>query len=266
MSHGFLNGASHDVSVSANAFLRLYDGDRDPLKALIHTAQEAGLELVELSDRIVLGREVAEVKSLLASAGLRAPSFAVGNDFSDATASESHGADYTAGWTRYASELGAAKVRVFLGEPATSGPAAERRIGDAFETLCKDDDIASMSFVIETHGGLSSDPAFLSTVVERFGLDRVGVCLDWGRVPLGDDTFDQLLPLITHVHVKTIQFDQDGRELTFPIHTLVAKLAASGYEGLWVAEYEGAPPFETGTAQTIQLLCQARQAAKAASV
>ena len=107
-----------------------------------------------------------------------------------------------------------------------------------------------LNVIVENHGGLSSNGAWLSGVIKTVGMDNCGTLPDFGNFfitrgqnPEEYDRYqgvEELMPYAKAVSAKTHDFDEEGNE----IHTdyekmmriVVDQFGYSGYVGI---EYEG---------------------------
>ena len=113
-------------------------------------------------------------------------------------------------------------------------------------------DRAGLHVLIENHGGLSSDGAWLSGLVRRVGHPRLGTlpdfgnfCLDWSRSEDPDAWYDryvgvrQLMPFARAVSAKSHDFDERGNEIHTDYERMMRLVVGAGYRGFVGVEYEG---------------------------
>ena len=173
------------------------------------------------------------------------------------------------GYCQRAVKLGIPIVRAFAGDVKEGYSLAdfEKRIIEAFAELM--DRIAGLDVKvgIENHGQLANDGFFLRTLIETVASPQLGMTIDtgnfyWaGHPPDRVDTFIQLLaPYTFSVHIKDVAYE-NGEPAFVPagrgivdLPRLYTLLEGNGYGGVIVSEYEGAPPYEQGTLESIAYL------------
>jgi len=103
-----------------------------------------------------------------------------------------------------------------------------------------------INVIVENHGGLSSNAAWLTETIRRGDHPRLGTLPDFGnfRIAEGDwyDIYqgvEELMPLAKAVSAKSHDFDDDGNESAKDYLRLLGIVRDAGYRG-WVGiEYEG---------------------------
>jgi sugar phosphate isomerase/epimerase len=146
-----------------------------------------------------------------------------------------------------ARRLGAEIVRIVTGGPDTLADGREEALlAQARNTLAEITGLAERNglvVAVENHWGLSTDPTRLAALVRSVEAprDRLGVCLDFGNFQRGRELegIRLLAPLATHVHAKSYAFGPDGEEERLPYGAILRVLAAAGYRGWFVIEFEG---------------------------
>lgn len=157
-------------------------------------------------------------------------------------------------WVEAAKVLGCKTVRVNLhGE----GSADERRDASV-DSLCRLGELAAsmkINVVVENHGGVTSNGAWLADVVRRAARDNVGTLPDfgnfcishpWGTTQDGcEDLYDrykgmaELLPYAKGVSAKSYDFDDKGEQPLMDYGRLIGLVKAAGYKGYIGVEFEG---------------------------
>jgi L-ribulose-5-phosphate 3-epimerase len=148
-------------------------------------------------------------------------------------------------WVDAAHTLGCASIRVNA-QSAGSREEQQRLAADGLRRLCEYGDQAGIDILVENHGGLSSDGAWLAGVMERVDHPRVGTLPDFGNFNLGGgEVYDmylgvtELMPWAKAVSAKSHDFDADGEETTKDYRRLMRIVADAGFRS-WVGiEYEG---------------------------
>jgi len=103
-----------------------------------------------------------------------------------------------------------------------------------------------LNVLVENHGGLSSNGAWLAGVMKRVDHPRCGTLPDFGNFSLGDGkSYDryqgvaELMPFAKAVSAKSHDFDGDGNELHTDFRRMLKIVLAAGYRGFVGVEYEG---------------------------
>lgn len=151
-------------------------------------------------------------------------------------------------WVTAAKTLGCHSIRV----NARSSGSYMDQLGYAADGLrslsefAKDHDI---NVIVENHGGLSSNAAWLAVVIERVGMDNCGTLPDFGNFYItrgkNEDLFDRykgvqaLMPYAKAVSAKTYDFDPSGNESTIDYRRMMQIVTEFGYDGYVGIEYEG---------------------------
>lgn len=151
-------------------------------------------------------------------------------------------------WVDAAKFLGCHSIRV---NAASSGSYTEQ-IKLAADGLRQVSEYAAphgIGVIVENHGGLSSNAAWLAVVIERVGMENCGTLPDFGNfyIKRGDqpDLFDRyhgvqaLMPYAKAVSAKTYDFDEAGNETTIDYQKMMKIVVEAGYNGYVGIEYEG---------------------------
>lgn len=148
-------------------------------------------------------------------------------------------------WVEAAAFLGCHSIRV---NAQSSGTPQEQRelAADGLGRLAEFADPRGINVIVENHGGLSSNGAWLASVMEAVGHPRVGTLPDFGNFNLGDgEQYDryrgvgELMPYAKAVSAKSHAFDEEGNEREKDFVRLMRIVLDSGYRGYVGIEYEG---------------------------
>jgi len=148
-------------------------------------------------------------------------------------------------WVEVAHTLGCHSIRV---NTRGEGSAAElkRTAADGLRTLSEFAKKYEIGVIVENHGGLSSNGAWLASVIEEVGLDNCGTLPDFGNFNISaDESYDryqgveELMPFAKGVSAKTHDFDSDGNEINTDFDRMMKIVKKSGYRGYIGIEYEG---------------------------
>ncbi len=164
-------------------------------------------------------------------------------------------------WVEAAKSLGCHSVRVNAG---SSGSYEEQkdRAADGLRRLAEFGASRDMNVIVENHGGLSSNGAWLASVIAEVDLPNCGTLPDFGNFRLGDgkeyDRYQgvaELMPYARAVSAKSYEFDDAGDEVRIDYRRMMQIVLAAGYHGHVGIEWEGGEPGEVeGIRLTQQLL------------
>ncbi len=151
-------------------------------------------------------------------------------------------------WLEAARTLGCHAIRVNAhSEKSESYGTQLDRTADGLRRLCEIGDTYGLNVIVEPHGGLSSNGAWLVALMDLVGHPRVGLLPDFGnygskREGLEYDIYRgtaQSMPYAKGVSGKTFDFDAQGEESTMDFRRLVQIVKDSGFTGYVDIEYEG---------------------------
>ncbi|TWU10119.1 sugar phosphate isomerase/epimerase family protein [Allorhodopirellula heiligendammensis] len=151
-------------------------------------------------------------------------------------------------WVDAAKFLGCHSIRV----NAASGGSYSEQLDYAADGLRQLSEYAAqqdINVLVENHGGLSSNAAWLAVVMERVGMDNCGTLPDFGNFHIrrGKDpeSFDRylgvqaLMPYAKAVSAKTYDFNEAGDETSIDYFKIMKIVTDFGYHGYVGIEYEG---------------------------
>jgi L-ribulose-5-phosphate 3-epimerase len=148
-------------------------------------------------------------------------------------------------WIDAAKFLGCHSIRVNAQSTGTPEEQADR-CADGLRRLCEFGDAAGINVIVENHGGLSSNGAWLAGVMKKVAHPRVGTLPDFGNFRVSDkETYDkylgttELMPFAKGVSAKSHDFDDKGEETTKDYRRLLRIMLDAGYHGYLGIEYEG---------------------------
>lgn len=237
----------------------LYSGRLDHLDFARTAREDYGLDAVEyvntfFKDKAQDSAYLAQMKKRCADHGVKSLLImcdgegAIGDADDDArrTAVENH---YK--WVEAARTLGCHSIRV---NAQSSGSREEqaRLAADGLRRLTEFGARHDINVLVENHGGLSSDGAWLAGVIRRVDHPRCGTlpdfgnfCLDWSRRDEPDAWYDrykgvaELMPFAKAVSAKSHDFDEDGNETGTDFRRMMKIVLDAGYRGYVGIEYEG---------------------------
>ncbi len=148
-------------------------------------------------------------------------------------------------WLDAAALLGCHAIRV---NAASEGEFAEqqRLAADGLRRLCERGEEHDLSVIVENHGGLSSNGAWLAGVMELVDHPGCGTLPDFGNFRIAQgETYDnyrgveELMPYAKAVSAKSYDFDDAGDETQLDYERLMRIVLDHGYRGYVGIEYEG---------------------------
>ncbi|MEM9373057.1 MAG: sugar phosphate isomerase/epimerase family protein [Planctomycetota bacterium] len=154
-------------------------------------------------------------------------------------------------WLEAAKQLGCHSIRV---NAASSGTSDEQQklASDGLRSLCELAEPYSIHVLVENHGGLSSNGAWLAGVMQRVDHRLVGTlpdfgnfCMDWSRAETAEAWYDrykgvrELMPYAKAVSAKSHEFNDKGEEVRTDFGRMLGIVEQAGYRGWIGVEYEG---------------------------
>ena len=169
-------------------------------------------------------------------------------------------------WVAAAKELGCHSIRV---NAASSGSYDEQsyRAADGLRALTEFADDHDINVIVENHGGLSSNGAWLAQTIKAVDHDRCGTLPDFGNFRVSkDEMYDrykgvtELMPYAKAVSAKSHDFDDEGNETHTDYMKMMKIVLDAGYKGYVGIEYEGSKLGEVeGIHATNKLLQRVRK-------
>lgn len=166
-------------------------------------------------------------------------------------------------WIEAARALGCHAIRV---NASSEGLFDEqlKLAADGLGRLSEIGDRYGINVIVENHGGLSSNGAWLAAVMRLVDHPRCGTLPDFGNFVVNRETGEaydpylgtqQLMPFAKGVSAKTHQFNPEGFERDKDYARLLDIVKTSGYRGYIGIEWEGKSLDEpTGVLMTKKLL------------
>ena len=169
-------------------------------------------------------------------------------------------------WVEAGKFLGCHSIRV---NAASSGSYEEqvKLAADGLRRLSEFADKYGLNVIVENHGGLSSNGAWLATVMKTANHPRCGTLPDFGnfRVSRTEEYdrykgIDELMPFAKGVSAKSHDFDESGNETHTNYNKMMEIVCVKhGYRGYVGIEYEGSRISEQeGVVATKKLLERVR--------
>lgn len=169
-------------------------------------------------------------------------------------------------WVDAAKVLGCHSIRV----NAASSGSYDEQVKLAADGLAQLSDYAAkhgLNVIVENHGGLSSNGAWLAKVMETVGKKNCGTLPDFGNFRVSDkEMYDrykgvtELMPFAKAVSAKSHDFDDAGNEIHTDYLKMMKIVKEAGYSGFVGIEYEGSKIGEyEGIKKTKELLESVRE-------
>ncbi|MBT8044501.1 MAG: sugar phosphate isomerase/epimerase [Verrucomicrobiae bacterium] len=143
-------------------------------------------------------------------------------------------------WVEAAKFLGCHSIRV---NAAGSGSPEElaKKVTEGLRALSEFAKDFDVNVIVENHGGLSSDGAWLSAVLKGINMPNCGSLPDFGNFAKYDryQGLKDLMPYAKGVSAKSNEFDEQGNEIKTDFLKAMKIVAASAYKGYVGIEYAG---------------------------
>lgn len=170
-------------------------------------------------------------------------------------------------WAEWANFLGCHSIRV---NAQSSGSYEEQleRAADGLRKLSEFTGTMDLNTIVENHGGLSSNGAWLAAVMKKVDSKYCGTLPDFGNFNIGGgkqyDRYqgvDELMPFAKGVSAKSHDFDDNGNETRTDYRKMLEIVVKKhGFKGFIGIEYEGSKLGEPeGIRATKKLLETVRQ-------
>jgi sugar phosphate isomerase/epimerase len=148
-------------------------------------------------------------------------------------------------WVEAAAFLGCHSIRV--NAQSSGSPDEQRRLAaDGLRRLVEFSAPRGINVIVENHGGLSSNGAWLAGVIADVAHPRCGTLPDFGNFLLSEgEWYDryrgvaEMMPFAKAVSAKSHDFDADGNERHTDYRRMLRIVLDAGYRGYVGIEYEG---------------------------
>lgn len=231
----------------------LFGGKLDNLDFAATTRKEFGIDGVEYVNQFFKDKAkdksyLAEMKKRAADAGVKSLLIMIdgeGNLGDPNSAKRREAVEKHFKWVEAAVTLGCHSIRV----NARSSGSYEDQQKLAAEGLRSLSEFAAkhgQNVIVENHGGLSSNGAWLAGVMKMVDLPNCGTLPDFGNFRIqGDEWYDrykgveELMPFAKAVSAKSHDFDDAGNETKTDYAKMMKIVLKHGYSGYVGIEYEG---------------------------
>lgn len=144
-------------------------------------------------------------------------------------------------WVDIAAVLGCHAIRVNVRGDEQDRAAMRERAAESLSALLAYA-AGEVRVVLENHGGPSSDPEWLLSLIRYVNDPHLGTLPDFGNFPADIDRYqavERLMPLAPAVSAKCYDFDEEGDETRIDFARMMRIVRAAGYRGHVGVEYEG---------------------------
>ena len=145
-------------------------------------------------------------------------------------------------WIDAADSLGSPAVRVNTGRSeGMEEEQAVELVAGGYRRLAAYCAERGMTVLLENHGGLSSSPEAILTLLSRVDAPNFRLCPDFGNFPpeLREHGLRSMLPHAAMVHAKMMDFDESGDHPAFDLGRCLDLVLESRYSGPLSIEFEG---------------------------
>lgn len=183
------------------------------------------------------GSYLAELRSRLQAAGAELINVQVDGDYDLASADEEKRQRSLATvrqWIDAAASLRSRAVRVNPGKPDGS---VEKSIASMKEVnqLCQ---AKGLPLLTENHFGIEMDPAIHLRIRAEAGPANIHTLPDFGNYPV-DSMWESLAKILPHAYLisaKAVDFDTQGKHLSYDFDRCVQLCERSGFKGIYLVE------------------------------
>jgi sugar phosphate isomerase/epimerase len=226
----------------------LFGGKLDHLDFPKTARLDYGIDAIELvnqffKDKVIDGKYLAEFKKRAEDLGVAIVLIMCDNegDLGDVDESKRNQAvENHCRWVDVAKRFGCHSIRVNA-RSTGSETAQLDRIADGLRRLAEYAGTLQQNVLLENHGELSSNAAWLISLVKKVGLPNCGTLPDFGNW-YGYDRYQgvtEMMPFAKAVSAKSNDFDATGNEIHTDYRRMLKIVLDSGYRGHLGIEYEG---------------------------
>jgi sugar phosphate isomerase/epimerase len=150
-------------------------------------------------------------------------------------------------WVEAAKHLNCHSIRVNAETEGVGSPEEQaERAADGLRQLAQFAAKHGLNVLVENHGGLSSNGAWLAGVMKKVNLPNCGTLPDFGNFRIREcEEYDryrgvaELMPFAKAVSAKSHDFDAEGNEVHTDFRRMMKIVLDAGYRGYVGIEYEG---------------------------
>ena len=231
----------------------LFGGKIDNLNFAATAKKEFGIEAIEyvnqfFKDKATDSKYLAELKKRADDIGVKTLLIMIdgeGNLGDPDEAKRKQAVENHYKWVEAAKSLGCHSIRVNAGSAGTYEEQLSRA-ADGLRALSEFGAKHGLNVIVENHGGLSSNGAWLAGVMKKVNLPNCGTLPDFGNFRIRDNEWydryqgvEELMPFAKAVSAKSHDFDDAGNETKTDYLKMMKIVLAAGYSGYVGIEYEG---------------------------
>jgi len=231
----------------------LFGGKIDNLEFAATAKKEFGIEAIEyvnqfFKDKAKDSKYLAELKKRADDLGVKTLLIMIdgeGNLGDPDEAKRKLAVENHYKWVEAAKSLGCHSIRVNAGSAGTYEEQLSRA-ADGLRALSEFGAKHELNVIVENHGGLSSNGAWLAGVMKKVNLPNCGTLPDFGNFRIKDNDWydryqgvEELMPFAKAVSAKSHDFDDAGSETKTDYLKMMKIVLAAGYSGYVGIEYEG---------------------------
>ena len=231
----------------------LFDGKLDNLDFAETAKNDFGIEAVEyvnqfFKDKAQDQKYLAEMKKRSGDLGVKNVLIMIDGEGALGDADETkrkQAVENHYKWVEAAKFLGCHSIRVNAQSQGSYEEELERA-ADGLRRLTEFGDKHKINIIVENHGGLSSNGAWLAAVIKKVNHPRCGTLPDFGNFNLGSDQqydrykgVQEMMPFAKGVSAKSGEFDDQGNEIRIDYRRMMKIVMDAGYHGYIGIEYSG---------------------------
>ena len=164
-------------------------------------------------------------------------------------------------WVVASKLLGGHSIRVNAGSKGTYDEQV-KLAADGLHQLTEFARGFGINVIVENHGGLSSNGAWLAEVMDTVGLPECGTLPDFGNFGKYDNYLGihEMMPYAKAVSAKCKTFDANGNHVETDYMRMMRIVLSHGYRGYVGVEFEGGGDKIEGVRKGMKLLEKCREA------
>jgi sugar phosphate isomerase/epimerase len=232
----------------------LFRGKLDPLDFPIHARKQYGIDAVEYVNTFYFGRArddkyLQELKKRALGEGVTSVLIMcdLEGDLGHPIQSQRNLAvENHHKWVEAAAFLGCHSIRVNASSSSGTWDQQKQLAAEGLHALAEYAEQYNINVLVENHGGLSSNPQWLTATLKAADHRRVGSLPDFGNFTIsGTEQYDNyagvklLMPYAGAVSAKSLDFNSRGEHTKFDYLRIMRSVVQAGYRGYVGIEYEG---------------------------
>jgi sugar phosphate isomerase/epimerase len=246
----------YDISLAQWSLNRQFFGGKiDPLDFAKVSREEFGIGAIEYVNQFFKTKAqdeayLGDLKNRAADYGVKSLLIMVDGEGQLGHADSAERAKTVANhhkWADAAKFLGCHSIRVNAGTTGNGSFEEKQKLAaDGLSQLAAYGAKLGLNVIVENHGGLSSNGAWLAGVMKLVNMKNCGTLPDFGNFHVGGGKMydrykgvNELMPYAKAVSAKSHEFDADGNETKTDYLRMMKIVLEYGYRGYVGIEYEG---------------------------